>query len=266
MSGMQLYLRLLGASIRSQLQYRASFLLAAGGQFFVTAVEFLGIWALFARFGQLQGWTLAEVALFYGTLSVALALGDALGTGFDRMPAMVRGGDFDRVLTRPRAAFIQILGSELALRRVGRLAQGLVVLIGAIAILDIDWSGAHFALLLLTILGGTCMFLALFVIQGTLSFWTIESLETVNAFSYGGMTAGQYPITIYADWFRRFFTFIVPLACVIYFPLTLVLGREDVLGVPAPLRAAAPLAGVAFLFIAMMLWQLGVRHYKSTGS
>ncbi|MFA9479419.1 hypothetical protein ACERK3_14110 [Phycisphaerales bacterium AB-hyl4] len=53
-NGIQLYIQLLAMSIRAQLQYRVSFVLSASGQFLTTGVEFLGIWALFARFDQLQ--------------------------------------------------------------------------------------------------------------------------------------------------------------------------------------------------------------------
>src|SRR5215813_9297254 len=58
-----LYVKL---SVRAQLQYRAAFLLAGLGQFLVTGVEFLGVWALFERFGRLHSWSLPEVAVFYG--------------------------------------------------------------------------------------------------------------------------------------------------------------------------------------------------------
>jgi ABC-2 type transport system permease protein len=266
MNGLQLYLRLLGSSIRAQLQYRASFLLATLGTFLTTGIEIVGIWALFDRFGRLGEWTLPQVALFYGTISVAFAIGDALGTGFDRMAGMVKQGDFDRVLLRPRAAALQILGIELALRRIGRFAQGAIVLTFALVSLGGPWSASDAGLLLLAIAGGAALFLGLFVIQGALTFWTTESLEAVNAFSYGGVTAGQYPITLYADWFRRFFTFVVPLACVGYFPLTLVLGVPDTLGVSAPLRALSPLAGFLFLLLALLFWTIGIRHYQSTGS
>lgn len=266
MNGFQLYLRFLATSVRSQMQYRASFLLSAFGSFLVTGSEIVGIWALFDRFERLGDWQLAEVALFYGTIGIAFAIGDALGTGFDRMAGMVRNGDFDRVLLRPRAAVIQVLGMELALRRAGRLAQSALVLFLALRFLDGPFGSTEFGLMLLTIAGGACLFLGLFVFQGTLTFWTTESLEVVNAFSYGGVTAAQYPITIYADWFRRFFTFVVPLACVSYLPLTLVLGVPDELGVPAPVRAASPIAGAFFLSAALLFWSIGVRRYQSTGS
>jgi len=68
------YLQLILASVRSQLQYRASFIIMASGQFLVTLVEFAAIAALFARFGTLRGWSLAEVALLYGMVNVPTAV------------------------------------------------------------------------------------------------------------------------------------------------------------------------------------------------
>ena len=77
MTDLRLYFRYLGISVRSQMQYRASFVMMAVGHFLVTGIEVVGIWALFDRFGSLRGWTLAEVGLFYGLIHVAFALADA---------------------------------------------------------------------------------------------------------------------------------------------------------------------------------------------
>ena len=71
---LSLYGRYVGVSVRSQMQYRASFVLQAFGQFGLTAIEFLGVWALFDRFGSLDDWSLPEVALFYGTINVSMAI------------------------------------------------------------------------------------------------------------------------------------------------------------------------------------------------
>ena len=57
--------------------------------------------------------------------------------------------------------------------------------------------------------GGVCLFYALFVIQATICFWTIESLELMNTMTYGGVESAQYPLVIYGRWFRGFFTFII---------------------------------------------------------
>ncbi len=158
---------------------------------------------------------------------------------------------------------LQLLGHEVTLRRIGRLAQGAVVLAWAMASLDAPWSAGRVALLAAAIASGTTLWLGLLVLQATLSFWTVETLEIMNTVTYGGVETAQYPLTIYRPWFRRFFTFVVPLACINYFPSLAILGRP---GRHAILNWAAPTVGVAFLFVTLQVWKLGVRHYCSTGS
>jgi ABC-2 type transport system permease protein len=261
-----LYLRLVNASLRAQLAYRADFLLNSAGIWFATGLEALVVWLLFERFESLVGWSLPEVFLFYGTVNSAFAVADALGVGFDQFARKVRAGDFDRVLLRPRSSALLILGEELALRRVGRFTQGAMVLAWALHELPIAWDASRLAVWLFAFAGAVCLFLGLFVFQATAAFWTVEALETFNAFSYGGSYAAQYPLTIYAPWFRKFFTFVVPLATVTYFPLLFVLGRRDALGSPPWLQALAPAAGVTFLVLAFVAFRIGIRKYTSTGS
>ena len=263
-----LYLRLVSQSVRAQLQYRWSFLLMAVGSLVTSGVEVLGIWALFERFGLLGGqWRLAEVAFLYGLVNAAFALAEAAARGFDVFGTeFVRTGTFDRVLLRPRGTVLQIAGHELQLHRVGRFLQGAAVLAWAIWVLPIDWQAWRVALLLFAFAGAAAFFYALFIAQATLSFWTTESLEIMNTLTYGGTETAQYPLAIYRPWFRRFFTYIVPLGCVIYFPSVAILGIEDPLGSTRVFQVLAPAAGFVFLAVAIMLWNAGIRRYTSSGS
>jgi ABC-2 type transport system permease protein len=263
---LRLYFRYLAISIRAQMQYRWTFIFATLGHGLITGIEFLGIAALFARFGSLRGWSLPQVALLYGIMSLAFALADAFARGFDLFSRMLKAGDFDRLLLRPRSTVLQLAGQELVLRRVGRIAQGLAVLIWAASVLHLAWTPARLGLLLGAVLGGACLFFGAFVLQATLSFWTIESLEVMNTLTYGGVQAAQYPLSIYRAWFRRFFTFVVPLACVSYFPSLVILGRPERSQIPEAVLWLTPLAGLLFLLISLRVWGFGVRHYRSTGS
>ena len=120
--------------------------------------------------------------------------------------------------------------------------------------------------MLFTILGGVCLFFGLIVMQATIAFWTTETLELMNTMTYGGIETAQYPLAIYQPALRRFFTLVVPLACVAYFPVVALLGIDDPLGTSRTFQQLAPLAGVFFLWIALQLWKYGVKHYTSTGS
>jgi len=261
----RLYFRYLGISVRGQMQYRWNFICSTLGHGLITGIEFLGIWALFARFGSLRGWSLPEVALLYGIISLAFALADGFSRGFDMFSVTVKAGDFDRLLLRPRSTVLQLAGQELVLKRVGRVLQASCVLWWATGALHLPWTAAHLALLVGAILGGACLFFGLFVIQATISFWTVESLEMMNTVTYGGCETAQFPLSIYRPWFRRLFTFVVPLACISYFPGLALLGRAAP-GLPLLLSWVSPLAGLLFLLVSFRVWQFGVRHYRSTGS
>jgi ABC-2 type transport system permease protein len=262
----RVYLSCVSAALRSQLQYRASALMLTFSNLVGNAAEFFAIWALFDRFRAIKGWTLPEVALLYGMAHMAFALSEIIGRGFDMFAPMVQRGDFDRVLLRPRGSAFLVACSAFDIKHMGRFLQGLVVLLWGMSALHIPWTSPHALFVLVAVGSGCCFFVGLFVLQAVMAFWTIESLEIVNTVTYGGVETAQYPLSVYHPWFRRFFIYVVPLACVNYFPGLAVLGRSDPLGFPIWVSWFAPALGVFFLAISLQIWKIGVRHYRSTGS
>ncbi|HTG72248.1 MAG TPA: ABC-2 family transporter protein [Terriglobia bacterium] len=264
-NSLRLYFRYASISFRSQMEYRTSFFLRSIAQFTITGMEFLGLAALFLRFGHIDGWTLPQVGLFYGIVSVAFAMAEAIPRGFDVFPNLVKSGDFDRILVRPRSPALQILGQEFQLVRVGRFLQGMLVLLWSSGRLEIEWTSSAILLIAFSIVGGACLFSGLFILGAAICFWTIESIEIVNCLTYGGVETAQFPISIYRPWFRSFFTFVVPLATINYFPVQAILNLEGTSG-GSLISWISPLAGLLFLLACLQLWRVGVRHYTSTGS
>lgn len=242
LNGFRLYCRLIAASIRGQLQYRTSFLLMAAGNFIVAVADFMAVWILFARFGLLRGWRLPEVALFYGLISTSFAFSEAFARGFDTFGGQVRSGEFDRILCRPRSTAPQVLGHDFQILRAGRFLQGFLILFIAAGRLGVVWTCGRILLLLGAFLGGVALFTGLMIVQATMCFWSIQSLEIINSFTYGGVETAQFPLPIYARWFRNIFIYLIPLACVSYFPALVIMDRPDALDSPSlvPLRVAAP--------------------------
>jgi ABC-2 type transport system permease protein len=264
---LKLYGRYVRQSVKGQLQYPAAFLIFSVSQLLATGGEIVAIWALFHRFSQVVGWRLPEVAVFYGVVNISFAIADAITRGFDVFgPEFVRTGAFDRLLLRPRSTALQLLGHELRLSRVGRLIQGLIVFALGAAATHLAWSAAKMLLLGFAVAGGVALFSGLLVLQATLAFWTVESLEIANTVTYGGVEAAQYPLGVYARWFRDFLIFVVPIGCVAYLPVVALLGRHDPLGAPDWVLPLAPAFAFAFLLASLWVWGFGVRRYASTGS
>src|SRR5690349_13996363 len=155
MNAIALYGRYVSASLRAQAQYPAATLMLTAGHFAATAIEILAVFALFDRFGPVGGWSFGEAALFYALVNIMFAIADLLSRGFDVFGTdFVRTGAFDRLLLRPRAAALQLAGHEVRLSRLGRLLQGIVVLVIASNLTPIDWDAATIAIALWAVAGG----------------------------------------------------------------------------------------------------------------
>jgi ABC-2 type transport system permease protein len=262
----RLYFKLVGAQLRSQMQYKVSFALALCGSFLACVIEFGMVVVLFSRIPLLLGWSLAEVALLYGLSGVCFAVAEIFAAALDNFQVHIVRGTFDRVLVRPRGSLFQVIVEDFALRRVGRIAQAALVLAIAVRLLELQWTIDRVLVLAVTLISGTVIYFAIFVLGAAFCFWTVQAKEATHIVTYGGDGLASWPLDIYTDSVRRFFTFVVPLAFVNYEPALYLLGRADPLGLPDAARLLSPLAAIVMAGLARVGWQQGVRHYQSTGS
>jgi ABC-2 type transport system permease protein len=261
-----LYWRLVAARGRAQLQYKVSFVLLVIGSALNLLVDLGEILVFFRFIRTFVGWTLPEVAVLYGFSASSFAVAEALAMGFDQFNRNIVQGTFDRTLVRPLGAFFQTFASDLGVRRVGRVAQGLIVLGVATAWLGIAWTPDKVGVFALTLVSGTGIFFSFFVIGAASTFWTVQANEAVNIFTHGGSFITSYPADVLTTWLRRFVTFVVPLAFINYYPTLYILGRDDPLGLPGWARLLSPVAAAVMALVARFVWSVGVRRYQSTGS
>lgn len=264
----ELYRRLISVRIRGQMHYRLPFLLDVFSTLVQTGVSFLSIALVLEKFNNIAGWTLGEVAFLYGTVEASFGLMDMIFSGFDpqNFASQVRLGTFDQMLLRPVGLTLQVLGSEFLVRRAGRILQGVAVLLLAISLAHIRWTWLKALYLPVVIASLVAFFGGLFIIGATLCFWTVDSLEAINIFTYGGTEMMSYPMTIYQDWMRRFFTFILPAIFLNFYPSLYFLDKPDPFGFPPFAPFLSPVAGFGVLAAALVFWNYGIRHYQSTGS
>jgi ABC-2 type transport system permease protein len=259
-------LRIAGMRLRGQMQYRASFWMQIAGNFFVNFVEVLVTWSLFQHFDNLGGWTLEEVIFLHGLSMVMFSLGDTISNGVQTVPVLIREGNFDRTLVRPMSVYVQSVVNEVSMRHVGMLLQGVLLLSIGIASVSIDWTVPKIIYLVIVLLSGAAFFMAVFTIEAILSFWTVNSIEAVNAFTYGGSDLGQYPLHIFQRGMRFLFLWIIPIGFLCYYPALYFLDKPDPLGFPDIASFVSPIAALLFCLIVSRGWSFAIRHYTSTGS
>lgn len=264
--GARAYFLLAGMWIRVSWSYRTSFVVLTLGQFFITGLDFVAIVVMFTNVRVLGGFGFAEIAFLYGGSGLCLGVADLVLGNIERLGTKIRLGTFDAMMIRPVPLFAQMCADQFALRRVGRIAQALIVFVWSIALVDVHWTLARILMVPYLVVFGSAIFLALFTLGAAFQFWTNEGSEAANAFTYGGQTLAQYPLTIYPAEAIKALTFIVPIAFVNWYPSLFILGRSDPLGLPSAFRFAAPVAALVLCVIAAAVWRVGVRRYRSTGS
>lgn len=258
--GIRLYRKYFLIQLKSAMQYKTSFLLTCMGQFLVSFNVLLGIYFMFQRFHRVKGYTFHEVLLCFGITLLEFSLAEAFARGFDCFGSVLSNGSFDRIMVRPRPLIFQVLGQRIEFTRIGRILQAALVFGYGIFRGGVQWTPARILTLFFMLLGGAALFSGLFLVYAAICFFTIEGLEFMNVFTDGGREHGKYPFDIYGKRFLQFVTFVIPYACVQYYPLLFLLGRGKWW------YALLPAAGFVFLAPCYGLWRFGVRHYKSTGS
>lgn len=266
LDGLRVYRMIAAMWIRSTMAYRASFLMTTLGNFTATTLDFVAILLMFSRVDALGGYALPQVAFLYGLSSVAFGLADLLLGSMEKLGRRVRDGTLDTLLVRPAPVLAQMAADQFGLRRLGRITQGLMVLVYGLATVDIDWTPLKLLLMPVMILSGAGIFGAVFIAGAAFQFVAKDASEVQNAFTYGGTTMLQYPPTVFATELVRGVTFVFPLAFVNWLPATYVLGIPMPLGLPGWVAFLAPLVATACCALAGLAWRAGLRTYQSTGN
>lgn len=260
---MKLYIKYIRLILKSQTQYKASFVMTLIAHLFIPFTMFAGIYFLFERFGNIQGWTIFEVFISYAVIAMCFAIAECFARGFDQFPNMIRTGTFDRVLVRPRSEILQVLGSGFDIKRISPFLFSVVVLIIAVVFGDISWNLARIIMLINMVAGGSLIFCGIYMLQATAAFWTVDGLEFANIFTHGIRQHAIYPLNIFPRGITIFLTFVIPFGTITYLPLQYMLGRIGGIGW---LYAFMPLGGALFILPCILAWKFGVGKYKSTGS
>lgn len=259
------YRAVLASRARAQRSYRASFALDLVSSLLVGVVELAEVWILFHNVVRLGGLEFSQVLLVFGLADLCFSLADMSFGHCDNLPEYLRAGTLDVFYLRPQPLLLQLVTSDLSLRRLARACVGLAALVAALVVNDIAWSPAHVVLLVLALVSGYAMFAAMFVWAGGAQFFLVEGAETTNAFVYGGRYAATQPASVWTRPLWLVFGFFFPMAFTGFLPAIWLLGADGPDWLPGWLGWCAPVAAVWAWLLALVSWRWGVRHYQGGG-
>lgn len=259
------YRAILGARLRAQTSYRASFATEVLGSVLVGLAELAELGAVFTNVEVLGGLTFAMVLLIFGLANLSWAFADLIAGHADGLPTYIRTGTIEAFYLRPLPVLAQLITHDISLRRLGRATVAVVVLVIALRSLDPVWTPLLAAQMAVTVIAGTLVFIALFVAAAGLQFTLVDAPEFTNSFTYGSSYVATQPALILPNPIRIFFTFVVPATFVAYLPVVVMFDLPGGRFLPTWLGWAAPVAAVGAWLAALALWRFGMRHYQGAG-
>lgn len=258
---LRLYGHFVSILVRSAMQYKTSFVLGAAGQLFVSFNQLLGMYFIFTRFRVVKGYTYEEALLCYGIMLLGFSIAQCYARGLESFSSLVRSGEFDRMMVRPRSTILQVLGSKFEMNRMFRIVLAAGMLFYGAAQCKTFQTAGKVAVAAIMVIGTVLLFTGLFLLGASISFFTIEDGGFLNILIYGGSEHGKYPVDIYGKKMLKFCTYVIPYALVQYYPLQYLLGRTDRWE-----YILYPFGVLVFFIVCYSVWCFGVRHYYSAGS
>lgn len=258
----KVYFKLLRLHLLSGMEYKGWWLMLLQ-VLFVMVTDPLSTVLLFARFGSIGEWSVERIILIYALAVTAFGLAESLCRGFDYFPwQMLRSGDFDRVLLRPRSLFMQVAASRFHIHRLMRPLTAICAVIWALDRLSVPFTLRNAGLLAMALAGGAIVYSGVFVLTSGLAFFTIKGLDWIYILTNASYQITRCPEPYMPRLLKGMFLFLPPVLLISFYPAAAMCGW----GYPAWTGWLPLPAGMAFLAVALAVWRLGVRHYQSTGS
>ena len=267
--GIKYYLSVAGAfmkiSAQSALEYPVNLL----GWVLVNPIQFILGFATIKfvvdQFGTLAGWGYQELSFLYGmsVLSHGLAVVFFIQTW--RMGKYIIRGMFDQFLLRPMNVLFQFLFMDFNLIGISDLIPGLIVFGYGCNKVHFQFSFINILLLAAAVAGGVFIRGAVWILCGSLTFWTKSTSGFIDFTKELFDRTTMYPISIYPRTVQWLFTFLLPLGWITFYPAGALLGREGA-GVPAGMALGTFFIGILMLGISGMVFMLGMNQYESAGS
>ena len=260
LKNISLYLSFLGISLKEILIYRIDCIVGIFSQLIVQLVSLIFIFIVFQNTENISGWNFKQILLLYGITRISIGIeGYCFDSLYDIGPKYIRNGDFDKILLRPVHPLISIIGSSREFVSIADVILGLIITIYMLVQLSIPITIILILKIIVFSIVGALIIGAINTIFSISSFWTYRSNEVIWSF-YRMYTFTEYPIDIYNIFIKILITIILPFAFVAYYP------TMNYLGLSTYMIYLSPIVMIILWVVAVKVWNLALKKYRSTGS
>ena len=251
---------------RARAEYRFGFVTGLFSNFYCYLITFATFWVVTSKFGSIGGWSFADMSVLYGLNLLTYSLsGTLIWYTVYHLDKEITSGGLDGYLLRPMNLMGQMICQRFGDTFIGQILVTLIFLAASfISLID------HFTPLIgfyivFAVLGGMLIQGGAMILIGSISFWTLRSSEIGEIVYYDLRSLTHYPLSIYPKWIKLALTYVFPWAFINYYPSMIILGKSGS-AVDTILGWLSPLVGALVLFIAVSVFNTGLKRYSGAGN
>ncbi len=261
----KIYIKIATASIKSRMEYRASFIIFLFTLVCYYTAQVLTIGVVITRFKSIGGWSMGEMAFLYSLLILSSGIVTFVFSGILEFGELVRSGNFDRFMVRPLPPLAQVVFGGFEITGIAHIILGFITFLIANSYTNIQWDAEKIVHFVIVVFGGSFILSSVRIIIAAIAFYAVNTNSMVHLFVFSSREFLLYPINIYSTGMKILLTFIIPLAFVNFYPAHLFLNKSGAtLFHPLMIYGTFPI-GVFMLMFAFYLWKKGMNAYESAG-
>jgi ABC-2 type transport system permease protein len=263
---MNLYLRLMGRSIRNSFSaaagFRANFIISFLTSIGWISVSFFMIGIVFSNTNTLLHWSRAEAFAVFGLYELLDGLVSMFfWDGIALAPQLIRDGSMDYIVTKPVDSQFQVSVKQFRLASISEIGTGVIVLIYAFSIGDFYIQAPNVFYAVLMVLAAVVLYYSIAIMAVTLNFWFIR-LENMSMLLMMSVIMARYPLDVFTGVMQKFVFYVLPLAFLATVPAIVLFNK----GNPIPWLLGAVVLATIFFCLSRILWLAGVKSYSSASS
>lgn len=260
---MKLILQLLKCCIKRETTYRLNFFLLCLAVTPIQIVQLFFAYIIAKKIDGIFGWYSKDLLFLYSLFMVSYSLAQVFFRHFRFLDRMVITGTLDQYCLKPQPLLFSLVFYNIHIMEiVSQFFPSLILLIFSIVNADIEFNIVCLLVMIGAILGGTMIQSSIFVLMGSMSFFTLKA-NWIGEFYYSFRDYMSYPISIFGKNVLIFLTYVLPLAFISYYPARFILKKEDMYAIENFLTLPV---GVLCLILINVLWKIAIKKYNSVGN
>jgi ABC-2 type transport system permease protein len=257
----KIYFLIVSQYIKARMQYKTDFWVSTIGMLLQNLLGFFTLWVLFRSIPALAGWNYDELVFLYSFSLLSISPAQIVFDNIWSLRFHIQQGSFIRYYFKPINMMFYYMSEVVNIKGIAQFVFAVVLLVASSISLEVVWDIRTIVIFTGLLLSASFIMTSLLIMAASTAFWITNSYS-VLAFFFRIRDYARYPVTIFTGFFRVFFTFVVPIAFVAFFPSQAVL-RPAEAGWEVWLT---PFFGIGLFALAYAVWNKGTHSWSGTGS